>query len=508
MTKTAAEVALQFNAPQFTTYRWLFDENGRVKRRRTVMLPWGRGVGKSWFRRQVWWTLVAQLDGRVRAESRKPLKGVRITSMMPTLKQHKDVHGADIEAELAPDGPWGFLCGKYDRQSGGVTFPGGSWVKPFPASAYNARTARGMRTDVLDADELDDIDAAVYDGIATPWLSEPWSLGLELPGGTPTRGRHGLWWRTLEATRLGRKLRRGEITQDEALTIPAAVAILAVFDKLSAEDWPAEIPRDPVQATLAVLKNYYGKHATYRDAPETVSPLAAARAKATTPPATFEREWEANPDAGEGLVYPFDESFHVIGAPDCPVRAEPERSTFREFHLGIDFGWVDPAVLLLGGIRGHGDDAVVYLLDEQYQSETPNHVWDQRLIEMGRGAAQYGQLTLWPDPSRPERADDFSGFGFTVGNTDNDILAGISRVAELMFIREVETGERWSRLYVSPKCRNLIRELGLYRRKKLPDGTFDETPEDKHNHACDALRYLCVGRFGRPQNFRSTVSGR
>jgi phage terminase large subunit len=493
MARSRATVDLRFNGPQFASYGWLFDEKGEVRRRRTVMLPWGRGVGKSWYRRQIWWTLVAQLDGKKRKDSLKPLKGVRITSMMPTLKQFKDVHGGDIETELAPDGPWGFLRGKYDRASGQIRFPGGSWVKPFPATAHNARTSRGMRTDVLDADELDDIDPAVYDAIATPWLSEPWSLGIELPGGTPTRGRHGLWWRTLQATKLAARLRRGEVSEATALESPAAIAIRGVFEELSVDEWPTGLPPDPAAATIAVLKNYYGRHSTYRDAPETVSPLAVARARATTPPATFAREWEADADAGEGLVYPFDERFHV--------REPPKNLRFREFVVGQDHGWSDPGVQVRGGVQGHGEDAVLWLLDEHYDRETPNHVWDER-------ARKWGDAVFWPDPSRPDRIHDLRMLGIHVGETDNDIFAGLSRVANLLFIRDEEDGTRWARLYVSPKCVNTIREFGLYRRKKNPDGSFDEMPEDKNNHAMDAVRYMAVGRFGRMPNVRHSASGR
>jgi hypothetical protein len=487
------DFALNLNGPQYTSYGWLFDDSGKVRTRRTVFLPWGRGVGKSWFRRQVWWTLVAAYERKLRPDCPKRLRGVRITSMMPTLKQFKDVHWADLESELTGDGPWAWLGAKLDRQTGQVNFPGGSWLKPFPAAAYNAKTSRGMRTDVLDADECDDIDTAVYDSVATPWLSEPWSLGIELPGGTPTRGRHGLWWRMLESTRLGRRIRKGEIGDADVLKMPAAQAIREVFEKLPAEEWPPGLPHDADQATIAVLRSYYGKHATYRDAPETVSALAVARAKATTPKPTFQREWEADPDAGEGLVYPFDETFHV--------REPPPNLRFREFLVGQDHGWQDPGVLVRAGVAGHGEDATLWLLDEEYEQYVPNHRWNER-------AQRWGDAQFWPDPSRPDRIDDLRSMGLNVGSTDNDILAGVSRVANLLFIREDEGGERWARLYVSPKCVNTIREFGLYRRKKNPDGTFDEKPEDKNNHAMDAVRYMAVGRFGRVPNVRHTSSGR
>jgi hypothetical protein len=490
------DFALNLNGPQYTSYGWLFDESGKVRTRRTVFLPWGRGVGKSWFRRQVWWTLVAAYERKLRPNCPKRLRGVRITSMMPTLKQFRDVHWADLEGELTGDGPWAWLGAKLDRQTCQITFPGGSWLKPFPAAAYNARTSRGMRTDVLDADECDDIDTAVYDSVATPWLSEPWSLGIELPGGTPTRGRHGLWWRMLESTRLGRRIRKGEIGDADVLKMPAAQAIREVFEKLPAEEWPPGLPLDADQATIAVLRSYYGLHATYRDAPETVSALAVARAKATTPKPTFQREWEADPDAGEGLVYPFDETFHV--------RTAPLESTFNEFLVGADHGWVDPGVLLLIGIQGHGLDATAWILDEWYESECPNGLWDAR----AKAWSDDYRAKFWPDPSRPDRINDFKRQGCRLGESDNNVLGGISRVADLLFIRTSESGDRWARLYVAPNCVNTIREFGLYRRKKRPDGTFDDEPEDKHNHAMDAGRYALVGRFGRGPNQKTITSGR
>lgn len=453
MTTPSLNLSIRLNYPQCKALEVLGP-------RRTLFLGWGRGVGKSWFVRAVWWRLIAEWEHRLRSDALKPFRGVRIIVLMPTLKQFKDVHWSGIEQELGPGGTWEHLRAKLDRQSGSITFPGGSFLKPFPASAYNARTARGMRCDVLCCDEVDDIEGEVYDAVAVPWLSEPWSLGIELLGGTPTRGRHGLWWRTFRAGKRGDALRGGATPETD--------------DELA-------------------LSSVYSFHATYRDAPETVSPDAVRKARATTLPATFKREWEADPDAGEGLVYPFDESFHV--------RPPPPMAAFREFIVGMDHGWVDPGVLLLGGVLGHGEDATLWLLDESYETECPSHIWDQR-------AQQWGTATFWPDPSRPERIAALRALGITVGDTDNEILGGVARVADLMFIRTLESGERYSRLYVSPKCKNTIRELGLYRRKKLPDGSFDEKPADKDNHACDALRYMSVGRFGRAPNYRTVASGR
>lgn len=484
------DLEIKLNRPQL---RYL----QTIAPRRRIFGGFGRGIGKSFLLRRAYYLQIAQMDRRVRWNNGEQIRGVRIITIMPTLKQFKDVHGSDITEELSPAGRWGFLGGKIDKTTWQISFPGGSWIKPFPASAYNARTARGMRADILGADEIDDIDAEVYDSVAIPWLSAPWSLGIEMPFGTPTRGRHGLWYRFLQEGRRADKIRSGEIPEEEALQLPEAQATLEVLKSI--DDLEDKTEESLNQRTLDALKGNYAFHATYREAPETVSPIAVARARANTPEATFKREWEADPDAGEGLVYPF------ISEPDhtgfTHVKEPPPNTVFREIHIGMDHGWVDPGALLRCGVVGHGEDAVLWCLDEHYESECPNHIWDER-------AAAWGDGTFWPDPSRPDRIDNLRARGLTVRSVDNNILGGVARLADLMFVRETESGERYSRLYVSPRCRNLIRELGLYRRKKLTDGTFDEQPEDKHNHLPDCLRYVAVGRFGRGLNVRHVASGR
>lgn len=446
------DIELPLNGPQRAAHAALQPGN-------TLFLGWGRGVGKSKFVRLCCWMLGAAYHNRVRSSALSPFRGARITVLMPTLKQFKDVHWAGLADEL--NGDWSWLGAKLDRQSGQINFSGGSWLKPFPATEYNARTALGLRTDVLVIDECDSVPATVYDQVAVPWLSEPWSLGIQIISGTPNMGRHGLWWRTYQQGLLGAKVRNGET------------------------------PDGLDDADRAALATIFPFRATYKDAPETVSAKAVAKARATTLPATFKREWEADPDAGEGLVYPFDEEFHVR-TPEPNIR-------FAEHIVGVDHGWTDAGVFLRLGIVGHGRDATAWVLDEIYQTEKPGSWWDEK-------ARPWQGSTFWCDPSRPDRIRDLqSRGGVTARGADNDIDAGVGRVAELLFRRKTETSE-FARLFVHPKCKNTIREFGLYRRKKHTDGTFSDDIEDKNNHAMDALRYALVGRFGRAENTRHSVA--
>jgi sarcosine oxidase delta subunit len=168
---------------------------------------------------------------------------------------------------------------------------------------------------------------------------------------------------------------------------------------------------------------------------------------------------------------------------------------FRRFVLGVDHGWQDPGCFLFCGIQGKGEDSTLWVLDEVYQTETPNETWDTIARERFQG------LDCYADPSRPDRVHDLRKAGLRCRDVDNSIEAGVARLADLMFIRSRDVGdlvERWAHLYVDPRCVNFIRECKSYRRKadtKAP-GRFLEDIEDKNNHAIDPCRYIALGEFG------------
>lgn len=483
------DLQVKFNGPQFQAHRV-------IKPRTTVFCGWGRGVGKSHFTRQECYLQIAQHEFKQRQRCPKRLLGARVLGLMPTLKQFKDVHMDGLLAELGKGGQWDFLGAKINSNLGHVSFPGGSWIRPFPATAHNSKSARGQRGDVILGDEIDDVDPDVYHSVAIPWLSEPYSLALELLGGTPTRGRHGLWYQMLDTGRIAQRLRTGELSVEAALQADFAQDIIGVFANLEPQHRPLGLPEDPELAAIEVLKSFYSFHATYKDAPETVSPLAVARAKRNTPKDTFEREWLANPDAGEGIIFPeFDESFHV--------RPAPPLEHFDEFLIGVDHGDVHPGVALLIGVKGHDEHASAHVVKEYCESGCLNKVWDERLAEWRFG-------TIYADPSRKDRIRDWRSHGLKVKDLPAEVkpvAAGLGRIANMLHRRQHDVFDDWARLYIDPACTQTIRGFGMYRRKKLPDGTFSEDPEKKNDDCMDALRYAIAGRFGRVSSSRVTVSG-
>lgn len=407
---------------------------------RNLCLPWGRGIGKSHFMRLLWYLSVAQYDGQRRFGFKNGLRtetrGIRIVHIQPTFKSIKDVHADLTDQEVY--GPWSFLGGRINHSEWTITFPGGSWIRWFGMKEANA--ARGIRCDMVTADEGDDIDLGSIQAVVKPWFSAPWSLRQFVVGGTPRRGRHGLLYSMHSA------------------------------------------------ATVKHLARHYSFHATYKDAPETVDPAYVEEVKATTLPEVFRREWECDFDSAEGLVYGiFDAQFHV--------REPDPRTRWTEFLVGIDHGYEDPGVFLLAGVQGSGRDATIHLIDEVYQTKQTESWWIDAAKKLAKqynlktGSNPHGAQVRWfADPSRPDRIDAFGKAGFRVEQAKNAIDEGVDAVADRLVLRldpnDKDGKRRFARLYVSPKCKETIGEFGKYRRRrdpKNPERVLDAI-EDKDNH--------------------------
>jgi len=427
-------VQVQFTAPQVAMYAHAVPGN-------VVCLPWGRGLGKSWWQRVMWWLAISKWDGVVRDTiGGGKQRGVRIIALMDTLKHFKDVHLDLMIDEI--EGQWSFLGGKVDRGTGAVRFPGGSWIKPFPAAEHHAKAGRGMRADVLSMDECDDVEMGVYDSVCVPWFSEPWSLNLRILGGTPRRGRYGLLYRTH---------RRG-----------------------LSDEWP----------------NHHTLRATYRDCPELVSSRVVDEARRGDP-RVFQREWECNFDSSEGLVYDlFEEGFHV--------REHDPDAYAVEALVGCDWGYADPGVFILMLVYGHGQDATIHIVDEVYE---PGKVLDWWVARAEKTVAKYPRSKWFCDPSQPANIESLrTRAGCNIQRLGRfTIDEGLACVANLLAKRTPDTGEPWARMYVHPRCANTINEFRSYKRKSDPQNRdrYLDSVQDKNNHAMDALRYAAFAHFGK-----------
>lgn len=370
------------------------------------------------------------------------LPGVRIIHLMPSLAQAKKVHAGLMMAELA--GAFRFLGATVNKTEWRIEFPGGSYIQW--VSLEQGAGIRGIRCDVITCDECDDIDPDVFDAIALPWLSEPHSLAMVFLSGTPTRGRQGL---------LYKKFRMG---QDGA-------------------------------------PGHDSGRATYRDVPEYCDVERIERDRPYMDPALFAREYLADFDSAEGLVYP-------MFSTDIHVREPHPNARPTEILIGVDHGWEDPGVFLVALVFGSGRDAVVHCVEEVYQSKQVQTWWVDKAREL---AARYPGAKWFADPSRPDSIEALrTGARVQIRPADNAIEGGVSAMADRLAVRMRPDGSRYTRFLVSPQCKNTIAEFGRYRRKRDPrnPNAILEAIEDKHNHAMDSARYLVVSRFGSPERIK------
>jgi hypothetical protein len=390
-----------------------------------LVLAMGRGTGKSFLNRTALHALAFNQPG------------IEIGLLLPSLKQAKMVFWPHLINDYT--GP---LKGLVRTNMSDLTavYKNGSRLSTW--GAENAHSIRGQRFGAVLEDECDDIDPATETAVVQPTFSRSGRSAIWLKSGTPRRGRHGILFRDFE---LGRK-----------------------------------------RHETAGLR--YRSFRFRSDQSPQVDQVWLQSVKAITNPAVYSREYECDFDSGEGLVYPFDEDFHV--------RPPPDGAVWSEILIGCDHGYEDPGVLVLIGVLGHGADATCWVLEEAYESHQLEDWWVAKLSEW---TLAYPNHKFYGDPSMPSRIEAYRKRARArVQEVDNSIEDGIGAVANRMFIRERDDMSRAARFYVDPSCENTIREFKTYRRKRDPRlaDSFLETPEDKANHVPDAVRYAIFNRFG------------
>lgn len=167
----------------------------------------------------------------------------------------------------------------------------------------------------------------------------------------------------------------------------------------------------------------------------------------------------------EGLVYKeFDETSMVVDM-------LPE---FKEVIAGVDWGYINPTVIL---VVGFDEDGRAYVAEEFYKRGKLISEIVEKAKEMKE---RWGIEIFYCDPSEPSFIVQFRRAGLAASAAENEVLPGIAAVKSLFSAK---------RLFVHRSAKNTIDELLSYRWKETKDGEMLDTPEKEHDHAMDALRY-------------------
>lgn len=195
--------------------------------------------------------------------------------------------------------------------------------------------------------------------------------------------------------------------------------------------------------------------------------------------------------ASEGLVYPefvpemirdtyVPRQMEDVGEPgrmfDVPVWGDQVDVRGWTTYLTVDVGSRNPTAILTAHVAG---DKRVHISRELYRR---NMTSTEIVAAIEAEADRCDPDLIYIDPSAKGTIDDLVRDGYPVEPANNDVLDGIRRVKTTL-----ATG-----FTVDRACTNLIDEFGLY---AYPDNPKVETdkPVKEHDHALDAVRYLCAG---------------
>lgn len=220
-------------------------------------------------------------------------------------------------------------------------------------------------------------------------------------------------------------------------------------------------------------KNLLCLHFSLEDNPA-LSAKVIARYKKLYSGAFYERFVLGRWTDTQGLVYSmFDERLHVTSV-------LPE--AWEKHAVSCDYGTVNPSSFGLWGLSG----GVWYRMAEYYydsrregQARTDEeHYRGLEALCAGREIS----LVIC-DPSAASFIECIRRHGkFRVVPAKNDVLSGIRRVSDALTNGKIRIGA---------KCRDCIREFGLYR---WESGTGTDAPVKENDHAMDDVRYF-VSRF-------------
>lgn len=176
----------------------------------------------------------------------------------------------------------------------------------------------------------------------------------------------------------------------------------------------------------------------------------------------FEGKWVA----AEGLIYDFSRERHV---------RETDTSGWHRIICGCDDGNRNPFAFLRGLV---GPDGQLHIEEEHHASG----MVPETKVRVARRMA-VGAESIEIDPAAGIKLA-FKDAGLPLHDGDNEVLAGIARVAD-RFASD--------RITISPACVKLIQELEGY---EWEDNDKKDQPIKEQDHGVDALRYL-VARLDR-----------
>lgn len=166
------------------------------------------------------------------------------------------------------------------------------------------------------------------------------------------------------------------------------------------------------------------------------------------------------------------------------IQQIPEDAKFLSY--GMDFGFTnDPSALVACYQKGND----LYFEEKIYSTGMTNQDLAHKFTEIGIG--RYDEI--FADSAEPKSIEELHRMGFNVKPTQkgaDSINAGIDMLKRY-------------KLHIIGS--NLMKEMENYKWLEDKNGNLLNRPEDKYNHAIDALRYGVYNKLSKPNYGRYTI---
>lgn len=209
------------------------------------------------------------------------------------------------------------------------------------------------------------------------------------------------------------------------------------------------------------------------------------KAQATLEPRVFRQEYRASYEDFPGQIFDHLADHHL---------AQSIPKAFKKTILGIDWGDVNPALVVVG----QDNSGVWWVLDTWYSSSGVN-VLDSELLEQAKKFAKtWGVKRAWAGHDRPASIqkwnDELPCFVDSWQNSTTGkpytVNEGNSAVNSLLF---------HNRIYIAPCLSGFKDKMGSYHRKMDKNGSvLEEIEGGQDDHEIDALRYAVASEILEP----------
>lgn len=189
----------------------------------------------------------------------------------------------------------------------------------------------------------------------------------------------------------------------------------------------------------------------------------------------FARRYEGEFTRMEGLVWDYPRELVT----DMGLPAVQQLLKYPDRTIGgIDWGFHHSAAIVVARVK----DARYYVVDEwKAEGKTTSEIAAVALEFKKR----YNVDVWYPDSARPDLIEEFKRMGIRCGDTNKDVLIGLSHVGSLM---------REEKLLIGKNCTELLDEMSQYHYDEGIDGKpLKEAPVKINDDLCDAMRYMCMG---------------